>query len=102
MKAKMGGHGIKVMYLSCCEMSVLKQNNRIEESLQLFELVLDCQRLRHGTLHEDVASALYNVGIANLRMERTKKALQAFEESVRLRKGALGNDHPLVAVSFII
>ena len=35
-------------------------------------------------------------------MERTKKALQAFEESVRLRKGALGNDHPLVAVSFMI
>ena len=71
----------------------------MEGSLTLFETVLDCQRRRHGMLHEDVAAALYNVGIVNLRLERNEKALQAFEESARLRKGALGEDHPLVAVS---
>jgi eukaryotic-like serine/threonine-protein kinase len=71
----------------------------MQESLQLFEIVLDCQRRRHGPLHEDVAAALHNVGIANVRMERHEKALQAFEEAVRLRKGSLGRDHPHVAVS---
>jgi hypothetical protein len=65
----------------------------------LFEVVLDCQRQRHGTVHEDVAAALHNVGIANLRLDDHYKSLQAFEEAVRVRKGALGRDHPLVAVS---
>jgi eukaryotic-like serine/threonine-protein kinase len=77
----------------------LLQRNLMQESLQLFEIVLDCQRRRHGPLHEDVAAALHNVGIANVRMERHEKALQAFEEAVRLRKGSLGRDHPHVAVS---
>ena len=89
-------NGVALNSLNC---QIQSQNNRMEESLQLFELVVDCQRLRNGALHEDVASALYNVGIANLRLERTTTALQAFEESVRIRKGSLGKDHPLVAVS---
>jgi hypothetical protein len=34
-----------------------------------------------------------------LRLDDHYKSLQAFEEAVRVRKGALGRDHPLVAVS---
>jgi tetratricopeptide (TPR) repeat protein len=75
------------------------KRGRFAEALHLLEVVLDCQRQLHGTVHEDVAGALHNVGIANLRLEDHYKALQAFEEAVRVRKGALGRDHPLVAVS---
>jgi serine/threonine-protein kinase len=77
------------------------KRGRVGEALHLLDLVLDCQRQKNGTLHEDVGAALHNVGIAHLRMEEHYKALQAFEEAVRVRKGALGRDHPQVAVSLV-
>ena len=77
------------------------KHGRFPRALHMFELVLDCQRDKHGTVHEDVASALHNVGIANLRLQDHDKALQAFEEAVRVRKGALGRDHPQVAISLV-
>jgi hypothetical protein len=51
-------------------------------------------------LHPDVASALHNVGIVQLRALNHAEALKAFEEAARIRKGALGRDHPQVAVSW--
>jgi tetratricopeptide (TPR) repeat protein len=69
------------------------------DALPLFETILECQRRRHGQLHPDVASALHNVGIAYLRAQSHNEALKAFEEAARIRKGALGREHPQVAVS---
>lgn len=48
-----------------------------------------------------MAAAQHNVGIALLRSERLEEALEAFEAAVRMRKGALGRDHPEVAVSHL-
>jgi tetratricopeptide (TPR) repeat protein len=86
--------------LQNCAVNYMKRG-RFGEALHLLDLILDCQRNKNGTLHEDVGSALHNVGIAHLRMEEHYKALQAFEEAVRVRKGALGRDHPQVAVSLV-
>jgi tetratricopeptide (TPR) repeat protein len=74
------------------------QANEFADAQRLFEVVLDCQRHRHGRLHPDVAAALHNIGITHLRSNNHSAALQAFEESCRVRKGSLGKDHPLVAV----
>lgn len=77
------------------------RKNRFVEALQLFEIILDCQKRRHGPLHEDVAAAQHNVGIVLLRSERLEEAFEAFEAAVRVRKGSLGRDHPEVAVSLV-
>ena len=65
------------------------------------QIIVEVQRNKNGPLHEDVGAALHNVGIAELRMGENYKALQAFEEAVRVRKGSLGRDHPQVAVSLV-
>jgi hypothetical protein len=49
-----------------------------------------------------VAAALHNVGIAQLRAQNYAEALKAFEEAARIRKGALGREHPQVAVSLAL
>lgn len=72
------------------------------DALDLFDTVLQCQRRRHGHLHPDVASALHNVGIAQLRAQNHNEALKAFEEAARIRKGALGREHAQVAVSICL
>lgn len=64
--------------------------------------MLQCQRRRRGHLHPDVAAALHNVGIAQLRAQNHSEALKAFEEAARVRKGSLGRDHPHVAVRSVV
>lgn len=78
------------------------QENRLHEAIILFETVLQCQRQKHGELHEEVGAASHNVGVVLLRAERHTEALEAFERAVRVRKGALGRDHPDVAVSIVV
>jgi tetratricopeptide (TPR) repeat protein len=74
------------------------QNGNTVDAYRLFDVVLQCQRHTHGPLHPDVAAALHNVGIVQLRSQNHSEALKAFEEAARVRKGSLGKDHPLVAV----
>jgi Tetratricopeptide repeat len=74
------------------------QSGNTPDALHLFEVVLTCQRRRNGLLHEDVAAVLHNIGIVHLHAQNGQEALQAFEEASRIRKGALGDDHALVAV----
>jgi Tfp pilus assembly protein PilF len=71
------------------------------EAGHLFEMVVEVQKSKNGTVHEDVGCALHNVGMVYLRKKEYYQALQAFEEAVRVRKGALGRDHPQVAVSLV-
>ena len=75
----------------------LKSGNTVD-AYRLFDVVLQCQRHLQGPLHPDVAAALHNVGIVQLRSQNHSEALKAFEEAARIRKGSLGKDHPLVAV----
>ena len=75
----------------------LKSGNTVD-AYRLFDVVLQCQRHLQGPLHPDVAAALHNVGIVQLRSQNHSEALKAFEEAARVRKGSLGKDHPLVAV----
>jgi tetratricopeptide (TPR) repeat protein len=77
------------------------KRGRYREALHLLEIVVETQQSRHGPIHQDVGSAVHNVGIVQLRLGENHKALQAFEEAVRVRKGALGRDHPHVAVSLV-
>ncbi|KAG7367367.1 expressed tetratricopeptide repeat protein [Nitzschia inconspicua] len=77
------------------------QNGRSSEAVHLFEMVVEVQKAKNGTLHEDVGCALHNVGVAYLRKKEYYYSLQAFEEAVRVRKGALGRDHPQVALSLV-
>lgn len=70
----------------------------VVDAQRLFDVVLECQRHRHGHLHPDVAAALHNLGITHLRAHNHSEALKVFEEAARVRKGSLGKDHALVAV----
>lgn len=79
----------------------LLHGDNFVDAVHLFDVVLQCQKRRNGTVHADVASALYNLGIAQLRSRNHGEALKAFEEAARIRKGALGRDHPQVAVSLV-
>ena len=63
--------------------------------------MFQCQRKRHGPLHQDVAAALHNCGLAQLRTGDHHRALQSFETAVRIRKGTLGKEHPQVAASLV-
>ncbi|KAL3906456.1 MAG: hypothetical protein SGILL_009264 [Bacillariaceae sp.] len=83
-----------------CAVSYMKRG-RQDEAVDLFEMVVEVQKAKNGTVHKDVACALQNVGVAYLRKKEYYHALQAFEEAVRVRKGALGRDHPDVAVSLV-
>lgn len=83
-----------------CATSFMKRGKYVE-ALHLLELIVECQRDKHGSTHEDVAAALYNVGICYLRMNEHYKALQSFEEATRIRQTVLGRDSPLVAASLV-
>lgn len=78
------------------------QSNYALDAWNLFDVVLQCQRNKHGPLHPDVALALHNVGISQLRADSHADALKSFEEAARIRKGSLGSEHPLVAVSICL
>ena len=77
----------------------LFQNHYYDEATEYFKVILQCQRRRHGPFHQDVAAALHNCGLAQLRAGSHHEALKSFEEAVRIRKGTLGKEHPHVAVS---
>jgi len=52
-------------------------------------------------VHEHVASACYNLGIAHLRGQQLHDALEDFGEATRIRRAALGREHPAVAISLV-
>lgn len=82
---------------ACKELS----NDNFVDAVHLFDVVLQCQKRRHGVAHADVASALYNLGIAQLRSQNHAEALKAFEEAARTRKVVLGREHPQVAIALV-
>lgn len=81
------------------EAARLLKMGEVVDAQRLFGIVLQCQRSRHGQLHPDVAAALHNLGITLLRAQKHEEALNSFEEAARIRKGSMGQDHPMVAVS---
>lgn len=83
------------------EASKQLSNDNFVDAIHLFDEVLQCQKRRNGPIHADVASALYNLGIAQLRSQNHGEALKAFEETARIRKNTLGREHPDVAVSLV-
>lgn len=83
------------------EAARLLQTENLSTALDLFNIVLDCQRRRNSNLSADVASALHNVGIAQLRVQKHEDALNSFEEAASIRIGTLGRDHAQVAVSTV-
>lgn len=76
------------------------KNHYYDEATEYFKTILQCQRRLHGPFHQDVAAALHNCGLAQLRAGHHHHAQKSFEEAVRIRKGTLGKEHPHVAVSF--
>jgi len=77
------------------------KNHRYDEAVEYFEVILKCQRRKHGPLHQDVASALHNCGLSQLRAGKYHEAAQSFQEAVRIRKEILGKDHSQVASSLV-
>ena len=83
--------------LACRELS----SDNFVDAVHLFDVILQCQKRRNGNSHADVAAALYNLGIAQLRCQAHGEALKCFEEAARMRKEVLGREHPDVAVSLV-
>mmetsp|Transcript_2525 Transcript_2525/g.3722 ORF Transcript_2525/g.3722 Transcript_2525/m.3722 type:complete len:1222 (+) Transcript_2525:77-3742(+) len=75
------------------------KSNRLSEAQQLFTTIFHCQRKILGEVHEDIGSALHNIGLTYLRSNDHIQALGYFERAVRMREGALGKEHPDVAIS---
>lgn len=48
-----------------------------------------------------MGAALHNLGMAQLRAQSYEDAVTSFEEAARVRKGSLGRDHPLVAITLV-
>lgn len=70
------------------------KSNRLSEAQQLFTTILHCQRKELGEVHEDIGSALHNVGLTYLRSNDYIQALGYFQRAVRMREGTLGKEHP--------
>eukprot|EP00977_Amphora_coffeiformis_P013721 scaffold3666_cov160-Amphora_coffeaeformis.AAC.2 len=83
--------------VACKELSA----DNFVDAVHLFDMILQCQKRRNGNSHADVAAALYNLGIAQLRYQAHGEALKCFEEAARMRKAVLGREHPDVAVSLV-
>ena len=54
-----------------------------------------------GDKHRRVASALHNLGIVHVRMGNFDEAQDVIEVAIKIRKKAVGQFHPRVAVSSI-
>lgn len=52
-----------------------------------------------GDKHRRVASALHNLGIVHVRTGNFEEAQDVIEEAIKIRKKAVGQFHPRVAVS---
>ena len=63
--------------LACKELS----SDNFIDAVHLFDVILQCQKRRNGNSHADVAAALYNLGIAQLRSQAHGEALKCFEEA---------------------
>jgi tetratricopeptide (TPR) repeat protein len=77
------------------------QNDDLDESFELFEILLAHFKTEHGELHHTVGSCLHNIGIVLLRSQDYEQALSSFQQAVRVRKGSMGRDHADVAVSLV-
>ena len=62
--------------------------------------MLRAHQRSHGELHPLIGTAMHNMGVVYLRAGHHQDALNCFDRAVRVRKGAMGRDHPDVAVSF--
>lgn len=77
---------------------LLSKLQNYKEASRLFNAVWICQKRRKGSVHADSASALHNVGIAELRGQNFAAASAKFEDASFVRKQVLGRHHPQVAV----
>jgi len=66
----------------------------------LFNFLLSHYRNQYGQLNYNVGSTLHEIGIVYLRSKNHERALNYFEEAVRVRRG-LGRDRPDVALSLV-
>ena len=98
-----GGVTLYILFYSftLTDSPLFVQNYNYDQAEKYFDVVLRCQRRHHGPFHGDVAAALHNCGLAQLRLENHHQAIQSFEEAARIRKGALGKQHPQVAASLV-
>jgi tetratricopeptide (TPR) repeat protein len=56
---------------------------------------------RYEETHERIGAALHNIAVANLRANKLSDAKDAIEEAFRIRKTALGEQHPKVGDSLV-
>lgn len=69
------------------------------EALELFQAILDAQRMRFGTCHTSVAAAMHNVGVCRQRMGHYPVAETLLAEAVSIREKTLGKYNVEVAAS---
>ena len=83
------------------EACIRLKRDDVDGALPLFNIILECQKERYGAVHEHTASALYNLGIAHLRVQHGEEALEAFEEATQVRRALLGREHSSIAVTLV-
>lgn len=76
-----------------------KEAQNYERALRIFTALLQSHRLGHGGLLPLVGTALHNMGVVHLRAECHNDALDCLERAVRVRNGAIGQDHPDVSAA---
>ncbi|KAH7482007.1 Protein KINESIN LIGHT CHAIN-RELATED 1 [Phytophthora ramorum] len=86
-----------------------KNLGQMEEAVEAYEFALQTYKASVGEQHASFATTLYNLGlvhrslaISNLGMERVSalhRALECFEESLKIRRNILEPGHPDVALS---
>lgn len=73
----------------------LAANHQWEKALSAWRKLLTRQRSRFGSVHEDVATTLNNIGVALSMLDDAPiiEAEMAFEEALWIRKTSFGEEH---------
>jgi tetratricopeptide (TPR) repeat protein len=74
---------------------------RYDEAAPLLERALDIQQQVYGRMHPQVAIALNQVGVLELRRKRFDAALADFKRMAEINRSAYGDRHMLVGVALV-
>jgi len=71
---------------------------RSDKALVLFEQAVALKRASFGNDHPQVATSLVEIGIQLFAQEKFQEAMDAFQETKRIRLKSMSPKHPLVAM----
>ena len=75
------------------------QQKKFNKALSALTTILKSHLTIHSEKHHLVGSCLHSIGVVRMYSGKYKNAMVSFEGAIRIRKDALGKNHPDVAVS---